>query len=59
MWKFPGQGMNLSHSCDLRCSYGNAGSEELGVRFLTHCTKVGTAPLWSFIDKQYLIQKED
>ena len=26
IWKLPGQGLNLSHSCDLRHSCGNAGS---------------------------------
>ena len=26
IWKFPGQGLNLSHSCDLSWSYSNAGS---------------------------------
>ena len=33
--KFPGQGSNLSHSCNLHSSCGNA-------RSLTHCTIVGT-----------------
>ena len=37
MWKFLGQGSNLSHSCDLRHSCGNAGS-------LTHCTGPGIKP---------------
>ena len=35
MWKFPGQGLNLSFSCDLRHSCGTA-------RSLIHCTKAGT-----------------
>ena len=35
IWKFPGQGSNLSHSCDLHHSCGNTSS-------LTHCTTVGT-----------------
>ena len=26
MWKFPGQGLNPSHSCDLHCSCGNTRS---------------------------------
>ena len=25
-WKFPGQGLNLSHSCNLHCSCGTSGS---------------------------------
>ena len=32
IWKFLGQGLNLSHSCSLCCSYGNA-------RAFNHCTK--------------------
>ena len=35
-WKFLGQESNLSHSCDLRHSCGNAGS-------LTHWAMVGTS----------------
>ena len=35
IWKFLGQGLNLSHSWDLCHDYGNA-------RSLTHCTTVGT-----------------
>ena len=40
VWKFLGQGLNLSLSRDLRHSYGNAGS-------LTHCATVGI-PSWIF-----------
>ena len=35
IWKFLGQGLNLSHSVKLCHSCGNAGS-------LTHCAAVGT-----------------
>ena len=57
IWKFLGQGLNLSHSCDLGHSYGNAGSFNPWPRagnqtrtstvtaivgFLTHCTIAGT-----------------
>ena len=59
---FLGQGLNLSHNCDLRCSCSNsrsfnllywAGDQTLvsvvtqatAVRFLTHCTTVGTPAL--------------
>ena len=38
IWKFPGQGLNPSHSCDLCHSWGNAGS-------LTHCARPGIKPL--------------
>ena len=38
VWKFPGQGSNLSCSCDLchRCS---------DIRSLTHCTRMGIKPM--------------
>ena len=53
IWRFPGQGLKLGHSCDLGCScdightYGHAGS-------LTHCTGLGiklTSPQrkWGFL----------
>ena len=35
IWKFPGQGSNPSHNCDLCHSFGNT-------RSLTHCATVGT-----------------
>ena len=35
IWKFPGQGLNLSLSCSLCHSFGNTGS-------LTYCTTAGT-----------------
>ena len=35
--EFPGQGTDLSHSCDLSCSCGDAGS-------LTHCAGLGVKP---------------
>jgi len=38
MWKFLGQGSNLSWSCDLRHSCSSAGS-------LTHCTGSGIKPV--------------
>ena len=34
MWKFPSQGSNPSHSCDLCPSFSNTGSS-------THCTRAG------------------
>ena len=34
IWKFPGQRLNLGHSCELRCSCGHAGS-------LTPCDRCG------------------
>ena len=37
IWKFVGQGSNLSHSCDLCHSCGNAG-------LLAHCTGWGIEP---------------
>ena len=37
MWRFPGQGSDLSHSCDPCNSYNSAGS-------LTHCTRRRTEP---------------
>ena len=37
IWKFLGQGLNLSFSCDLHCSGGNTGS-------LTHCSGWGSNP---------------
>lgn len=48
--KFPGQGLNLSHSCDLYHSCGNIrsfspmepGPRIEAVRFLTYCTTVET-----------------
>ena len=36
VWKFPGQGKNLHHCCDLCHSYSNSGC-------LTHCTGPGIA----------------
>ena len=39
LWKFPGQGLNPSLSCNLCHSCGNTGS-------LTHCTTVGTPFLY-------------
>ena len=41
IWKFPGQGLNLSHSCNLWHSSGNAGP-------LTQHTTVGTLSLIFF-----------
>ena len=38
MWKFSGQGSNLSHSCDLCHSCSNTES-------LTHCAGLGTEPM--------------
>ena len=38
IWKFSGQGSNLSRSWDLHHSYGNVGS-------LTHCTGPGIKPM--------------
>ena len=38
LWKFLGQGLNLSHSCNLCHSFGNA-------RSLTLCATVGTPPI--------------
>ena len=37
IWKFPGQGWNLSHSCDLCHNSGNTGS-------LTHCAGLRIEP---------------
>ena len=37
IWKFPDQGRNLSCTCDLCHSYGNAGS-------ITHCVGLGIKP---------------
>ena len=56
IWKFPGQELNLSHSCDLGCSWSNSGSfnhravrtcasiatQAAAVGFLTHCATAGT-----------------
>ena len=39
IWKFPGQGANLSHSCDLQHNCVNTGP-------WTHCTTAGT-PAWN------------
>ena len=47
-WKFPGQGLNLRHSCDPYCSCSNTGlfsplyqarnqTQAVAVGFLTHC----------------------
>ena len=44
--EFPGQGSDLSHSCDLLCSCGNAGSlthcARLEIKPASHCATVGT-----------------
>ena len=45
-WKFPGQGLNLCHSCDLGCYRDKAGS-------LTQCQK-GT-PFFYWLNKSYLL----
>ena len=46
IWKFLGQGLNPSHSCDLCCHCDNAAS-------LTHCTTVG-APTMGIFEKHCL-----
>ena len=54
-WKFPGQGLNLSRSCDLchRCSLAHSCDH---ARSLTHCATVGTPPfpfyLFIYFDRQ-------
>ena len=35
--EFPGQGSDLSHSCNLHCSFSKVG-------FLTHCAGAGIKP---------------
>ena len=60
IWRFLGQGLNLSHSCDLCRSCGNTRSfnpvcpvhasgatQATAVIILTHCTTVGTP--WVFL----------
>ena len=50
IWKFPGQGLNPSCSCDLCCSCSNARSFTLAsaatqatvIRVLTYCATLGT-----------------
>ena len=66
IWKFLGQGMNLSCGCDLCISCSNARSFNplhcfgratwaAAVRFLTHCTTVGTPSLRFLHDWQLLV----
>ena len=45
IWKLSGQGLNLSHTCHLCHSRGNAGS-------LTHCSRLGVEPATT--QKQWL-----
>ena len=60
IWKFLGQGLNRSHSYDLCCSCGHmldplthcasVVTHAGAVRFLTHCTTVGTPTYTSLMD---------
>ena len=47
LWKFPGQGLNLSHMCDH--SYSN-------VRSLTHCSRLGIECHWNWVINPLFIE---
>ena len=73
LWKFLGQGLKLSHSCDLCCNCSSARSfnplcwagdqthsfTATWIRFLTYCTTVGTPNLIAFYILKDFVTREN